>query len=216
MGEDCILLVLGNRISRKVNRRIISISSYLEDHPFCGFSECVPAYSSLAVYFDPCAIARKLGGGRSSYEFVSEEVLRAAGRAPDREPGDSAAVEIPVRFGGADGPDLEFVASLNGLSPDEAVEIFLARSYTVFLLGFLPGFPYLGELDPRITAPRKDTPRKLVPRGSVGIAGNQTGIYPLDSPGGWQIIGATDVPMFDPDSEALTALKAGDIVSFTA
>jgi inhibitor of KinA len=122
--------------------------------------------------------------------------------------------EIPVRFGGSWGPDLGFIAETKSLSTEEVIEIFLERTYHVFMIGFLPGFPYMGEVDDRIVVPRKRSPRTRVPKGSVGIAGTQTGIYPQDSPGGWQIIGRTDMEMFTPGSATPTALEPGDKVRF--
>jgi inhibitor of KinA len=123
-------------------------------------------------------------------------------------------IEIPVKFGGDYGPDLDTAAALSGLAPDEFVSIFLEREYRVYMLGFLPGFPYMGEVDERIAVPRLASPRTRVPRGSVGIAGRQTGIYPLESPGGWQLIGRTDVKMFEPESDPPVLLQPGDLVTF--
>ncbi len=126
----------------------------------------------------------------------------------------SRVVEIPTRYGGEDGPDLEFVARHNGLSPAEVIAIHTSRPWRVFMLGFTPGFPYIGPLPPSIAAPRLSTPRAHVPIGSVGIAGRQTGIYPRESPGGWQLIGRTDVVLFDPTREPPVLLMPGDQVRF--
>jgi KipI family sensor histidine kinase inhibitor len=123
-------------------------------------------------------------------------------------------MEIPVRFDADCGPDLEFVASLRNLDPEDVVRIFTERTYRVYMLGFLPGFAYLGEIDARLAAPRKDSPRLRVPRGSVGIAGRQTGVYPFASPGGWQIIGRTETEFLTPDGATPTLLQPGDTVRF--
>jgi KipI family sensor histidine kinase inhibitor len=123
-------------------------------------------------------------------------------------------IEIPVCFDERYALDLNFVASSNDLSPDKVIEIFLAVTYRVYMLGFLPGFSYMGEVDRRIATPRKSSPRLKVPKGSVGIAGKQTGIYSLESPGGWQIIGRTDIELFTPQAESPTFLHAGDSVRF--
>jgi KipI family sensor histidine kinase inhibitor len=126
----------------------------------------------------------------------------------------SRRVEIPVRYGGDQGPDLENLAGLTGLTKAEVIHLHSSAEYTVCFIGFLPGFPYLSGMDPRLAAPRLATPRQLVPAGSVGIAGSQTGIYPLDSPGGWRIIGRTTLTIFDPHCEPTTLLKAGDRIKF--
>ncbi|HEX8638388.1 MAG TPA: 5-oxoprolinase subunit PxpB, partial [Pyrinomonadaceae bacterium] len=128
--------------------------------------------------------------------------------------GNARLVEIPVYFDDESAPDLRFVAETNNLSPNEVIEIFTSQIYRVYMLGFLPGFAYMGEIDDRIAAPRKTSPRLKVPAGSVGIAGRQTGIYPFASPGGWQIIGRTDVDLFTPNRENPTYLRAGDSVKF--
>jgi KipI family sensor histidine kinase inhibitor len=125
-------------------------------------------------------------------------------------------IEIPTRYGGEYGPDLEFVAKHNGLTPDEVVRIHTSQSLRVFMLGFSPGFPYIGPLAPEIAAPRLATPRTLVPAGSVGIAGRQTGIYPSESPGGWRLIGRTDLKLFAPAKDPPALLRPGDYVRFRA
>ena len=128
----------------------------------------------------------------------------------------SRMVKIPVHFDAESSLDLNFVAEHSGVTPTEVIEIFTSQTYRVFMLGFLPGFTYMGEVDKRIATSRKETPRTLVPKGSVGIAGKQTGIYSLESPGGWQIIGRTDVEMFTPDTKPPSLLRPGDDVRFTA
>jgi KipI family sensor histidine kinase inhibitor len=129
---------------------------------------------------------------------------------------ESRSVEIPVIYGGDQGPDLQNVAILAGLTTEEVIRLHSSAEYSVCFIGFLPGFPYLSGMDPRLAAPRLATPRPLVPAGSVGIAGGQTGIYPLDSPGGWRIIGRTTLTIFDPHREPPVLLKAGDRVRFIA
>ena len=123
-------------------------------------------------------------------------------------------MQIPIRYGEEFGPDLEGVAKLHGISPEEVVELHSSATYTVYFLGFVPGFAYLGGLPERIATPRLQTPRKHVPRGSLGIAGNQTGVYPCSTPGGWQIIGRTPLEMFRPDRENMSLLSIGDRVRF--
>jgi len=142
---------------------------------------------------------------------VAEDALGQIGRAESKV---SRTIEIPVRFGAESALDIEYVAESHGLSVEEVIDIFTSRTYRVFMLGFLPGFTYMAEVDDRIATPRKDAPRTAVPKGSIGIAGKQTGIYSLESPGGWQIVGRTDVEMFTPDGERPTLLNPGDHVKF--
>jgi KipI family sensor histidine kinase inhibitor len=123
-------------------------------------------------------------------------------------------IEIPTLYGGDSGPDLDYVASHNGLTPEEVVQIHASGTYRIYMLGFTPGFPYLGGMDERIATPRLETPRTKISGGSVGIAGAQTGIYPIDSPGGWQIIGRTPLALYDPQREEPILLQAGESIRF--
>lgn len=211
LGIDALTIDLGNVISEDVNDRVLSIERAIIASPFEGFVETVPAFASLTVFFDPLRIER---GPRSSALSVVESHLRDVARRSIAEPTDGSTRVIAVDF--RDAPDLEEMSDRIDLSPDEIVSIFLSREYRVFMLGFLPGFAYMGEVDERIAMPRKATPRTRVEKGSVGIAGRQTGIYPVDSPGGWQIVGRTDLELFDRDKEAPALLKPGDRVRFEA
>lgn len=211
LGEDCAVISLGNLISEDVNRRAVSIAEAVSEIGFEGFVEASPAYSSVAVFYDPRNARSGAGMPFENVKAVLEELAASARPSSDR---DETVHTIPARFGNADGPDLEEIAERRGLSPEDVVEIFLSRNYRVFMLGFLPGFPYLGTLDQRIATSRRGSPRTHVPAGSVGIAGSQTGIYPFDSPGGWQIIGRTDVTVFDPGSEDPAMFRPGDQVRF--
>ena len=214
LGENALTIDFGNRISANLNDIVTSLATRLEKKPFWGFIECVPAYSSLTVFYDLFETKRRFRTSLSAFEiarsfvemelFKLEEILHKGARS----------IEIPLTFGKSDAPDLELVAETNRLGPDEVIEIFLTTEYRVFMLGFLPGFAYMGALDERIATPRKQNPRRWVAQGSVGIAGMQTGIYPLESPGGWQIIGRTNVKLFDAWSESPTLFQAGDTVKF--
>lgn len=211
LGEDCAVISLGNVISEDVNRRAVSIAKSIGSSGFEGLIEASPAYSSVAVYFDP---RKARSEAKTPFEIVKallEHIVRSAEPSIENE---TRVHEVPVRFGDEAGPDLDEVAERRGLTSDDVVEIFLSRSYRVYMLGFLPGFPYLGTLDQRIATSRRATPRTLVPAGSVGIAGSQTGIYPFDSPGGWQLIGRTDVTVFDPSAEDPAMFRPGDTVRF--
>jgi inhibitor of KinA len=216
LGIDALTVEFGNRITTELNDRVLNLADYLTKNPFAGLHEIVPAYSSLTIFYDVLKIRNTFPDFSNAFEAVksiAENGIRNAGAVRTSDP---RLIEIPVDFGEDFAPDLEFVASIENLSKIEVIEIFTARTYRVFMLGFMPAFPYMGEVDPRIAAPRKQTPRLNVPKGSVGIAGTQTGIYPFDSPGGWQIIGKTDFRLFAPEKENPCALNAGDLVKFNA
>jgi KipI family sensor histidine kinase inhibitor len=171
-----------------------------------GVLDVVPAFASLGLHLAPTADDRAIEGR------LRERLGGAPAAADVDVPG--KLVDIPVRYGGEDGPDLDEVAALSGLPRGEVVERHAARTYRVFMLGFLPGFAYLGTLDPAIHVPRRTTPRTAVASGSVGLAGAQTGVYPRVSPGGWQIIGRTDMRLFDPELDPPSRLAPGDRVRF--
>lgn len=206
MGDAAILVEYGREIDPEVNRRVQALARLLAAEGRAGVGEAVAGYSTLTVHYDSMRIANK-----EILAWVQECAARA-GEAALPEP---QRVEIPVVYGGEHGPDLEFVARHAGLTPDEVVRIHAAGEYRVYMIGFTPGFPYLGGLDERIACPRLESPRARVAAGSVGIAGSQTGIYPIDSPGGWRIIGYTPVKLFDPFQEPPCLLSAGDNVKFT-
>lgn len=204
LGEHLLLVEFGTTIDDEVNRRVHALAAWVRLQRWPGVLDVVPAFASLGLHLAPAADDRAI-----------EDRLRerlGAPAAAQSEPG--TLVEVPVRYGGPDGPDLDAVAALCGLPREEVVARHAARTYRVFMLGFLPGFAYLGTLDPAIEVPRRTTPRTAVASGSVGLAGAQTGIYPRVSPGGWQIIGRTDVPLFDPRLDPPTRLVPGDRVRF--
>jgi KipI family sensor histidine kinase inhibitor len=213
-GDSALLVILGGQIDLATNRRVHALARRLAEHPLEGAGEAVPGYTTLLVHYDPL---------RVGYERLAGWVEEAlAGPPPgaaglEEGPADLPAarrVEIPVRYGGEWGPDLEDVAQHCGLSTAEVVRIHTAGEYSVFLIGFLPGFPYLGGMDKAIACPRLATPRLCVPAGSVGIAGEQTGIYPLESPGGWRIIGRSRLLLFDIQRDPPALLAPGDMVRF--
>ena len=168
--------------------------------------EVVPGMNNLTIVFDPLV---------ADYETLAAELERGWDAAEPTDM-DSAEIEIPVRYGGADGPDLAALAKHTGLSVDEVVKRHTQAEYVVFFLGFQPGFAYLGGLDPALAMPRRAEPRLEVPAGSVGIGGAQTGIYPAASPGGWQLLGRTELKLFDPARNPPTLMQPGDRVRFTA
>jgi len=216
LGDSGLTVEFGQEISIALNDQAVALAKYLDNNAFQGYVESVPAYASVAVYYDPLQARASYPKQSSAFASVQELVLSAIAQMKVAPSAAENVVEIPVIFGGETGPDLDVVAEHSKLDPAEVLSIFTGTTYKVFMLGFLPGFAYLGELDNRIASPRRDTPRTLVPAGSVGIAGKQTGIYALDSPGGWQIIGRTNIEMFTPEAETPCRLSPGDHVRFIA
>ncbi|SFQ37187.1 5-oxoprolinase subunit PxpB [Hymenobacter arizonensis] len=212
LGDAAIVLEFDGRISPATHRAIQAVSTYLGQHPFPGLREYVPAFTTLTVYYDPWVLSEN---GQQPYERVSEILRRLLPAAQASEATVAAKkVEIPVCYGGAFGPDLAFVAQHTGLSIDEVVAQHSAPDYLVHMIGFAPGFPYLGGMDAQLATPRKAQPRPLVSAGSVGIAGLQTGIYSLPTPGGWQLIGRTPLRIFNPEWKAPSLLQAGQHLRF--
>lgn len=205
-GDCAVTVQVGYEISEETNRKVVSLMRALAEAAIPGLRELVPSYSAVCVHYDPEQI---------SYEQLLERLNDLEIKELSSESASQKIVEIPVCYGGEYGPDLAFVAEHNGLSPEEVIAIHSGGTYLVYMLGFLPGFAYMGGMDERIATPRLTSPRARIPAGSVGIAGGQTGIYPLASPGGWQLIGRTPVKMFAMEGETgRFALSAGDWVKF--
>ncbi|HJS50272.1 MAG TPA: 5-oxoprolinase subunit PxpB [Pyrinomonadaceae bacterium] len=214
LGENALTVEFGNEISLDLNRKAIDLAEHFQNEPFPGLIETVPAYASTTVFYDPTIVRRAFRENPSAFDAVRSLAEMAACTVVQRPVNEKRVVDIPIIIDRASAPDLNFVSEFSGLPVDEVISTFVDRTYRVYMLGFLPGFPYMGEVDERIAAPRKQTPRVKVTRGSVGIAGKQTGIYSLESPGGWQIIGRTEMEIFDPVKERPCALQPGDEVRF--
>jgi len=214
LGESALTIEFSNEISPETNDKVINLASYFGKNKFAGFVEVVPAYASLTIFYEVFTVRKHFPEFQTAFDGVKSFAENAVCNFTEIKKEKSRVIEIPVRFDKEYALDLEFVAEINNLKPLEVIEIFTAQTYRVYMLGFLPGFAYLGEVDARIAAPRKLAPRLKVPKGSVGIADRQTGIYPLSSPGGWQIIGATEVELFTPNAINPTFLQAGDLVKF--
>ncbi len=214
LGDSALTVEFGNVISTALNKKAIALANIFEQARFPGFIESVPAYASTTVFYDLIAVRRNFPDFPTAFEAVKDIASKAVSELADDTEETSRTIEIPMHFDDASALDLTFVAKMSRLSPDEVVEIFMCRIYRVFMIGFLPGFSYMGEVDERIVVLRKESPRLLVPKGSVGIAGKQTGIYSLASPGGWQIIGRTALEMFTPGQKTPSLLRAGDLVRF--
>jgi inhibitor of KinA len=215
LSESAVTIEFGNEIGEDTLNRIDSFNHILLENPFPGFRTSVPAYTTLGVFFDPLiVITTEELTGSDCFDKVSAylEMLNKKVEAPEAMHQDT--ITIPVCYGGDFGPDTEEVAEMNKLTVQEVITIHSTAIYKVYMIGFVPGFAYLGGMDERIATSRKPTPRKAVPAGSVGIAGKQTGVYPLQTPGGWQIIGQTPLKMFDASRPQPALLKAGDNVVF--
>lgn len=205
MGDRSFLVELGDEISPELNRRIRALAYGLNRRRLGGVVELLPGYTSLLVVFDPLAL---------SLSALRTLVTQLAQNPDEDRIPEAKTINVPVVYGGEYGPDLEWVAGYHRLTPNEVVRHHTAAVYQVYMIGFTPGYPYMGEVAPEIVTPRRDTPRTHVPKGSVGIAQKQTGIYPVESPGGWQIIGRTPLVLFDPQAQPPTLLEAGDRVTF--
>lgn len=210
MGDQAMIVEFGNRIDPLLSAQIAMLAQRLRDSAPIGVLDIVPAYTTLALYYDP----REVGSGPSPFETLQRTIagwleMQALESAPA-----GRTVEIPVCYGGALGEDLETLAHNRGLRPDEVVAIHSGATYHVHMLGFVPGFAYLGGLDERLASPRRATPRPRVPAGSVAIADGQTGIYPLETPGGWHLIGCTPLRLFRAEASPPSLLNAGDKVRF--
>ncbi len=214
LGDGAMTLDFGNEISEQLNDRAVALAARIEAKPFRGLIETIPAYSSVTIIYDLARVRRSFPEHETAFGAVSEVAVEALGFASADALESRPAVEIPVVIDEASSPDLANVAMTNGLSEPEVLSIFFGRTYRVYMLGFLPGFAYMGEVDARIATPRHSEPRTSVPKGSVGIAGRQTGIYSLSSPGGWQIIGRTTISLFTPESDTPCLLRPGDRVKF--
>jgi inhibitor of KinA len=204
-GDSALIVEFDERIDPDVNARTIACADAIEAAGVAGVRDVVPTYRSVAVYFDPLRT-----DGRALTACVEREAAKPAKAGPAAR----MPVRIPVCYGGELGPDLAGVASFAGLPESDVVGVHAGATYRVFMLGFVPGFAYLGIVDARIAMPRRATPRVRVPAGSVGIAGAQTGVYSAETPGGWQLIGRTPVKPFDPGRAEPFLMKAGDAVQF--
>ncbi len=204
-GDKAIVLEFGNKINEETNLLVRKMHYCISKKNIAGIEEMVPTYRSLIIYYNHQEI---------KYKNLIQRFKRIQNSIPEITIPIAQVTEIAVLYGGECGPDLEFVAQYNKLSTKEVIKIHSEKEYFIYMLGFLPGFTYLGGMSDKIATPRLEKPRLKVLGGSVGIAGKQTGIYPIESPGGWRIIGRTPIKLYDPKRSSPFLLKSGDYVKF--
>ena len=204
-GDQALVVELGDVVDPDLNRRVHNLTAAIQEAGVAGVIDLVPTYRSLLVYYD------SLGTSMADLQKEIEGLEGALGEHPKERP---RVVQVPTRYGGDHGPDLEFVVQHTGLAVEKVVSLHSGTDYLVYMMGFNTGFPYLGGLDERLATPRLETPRTEIPAGSVGIAEGQTGVYPMASPGGWRLIGRTPLKLFDAKREPPALLTAGDYIRF--
>lgn len=205
LGDLAVVISFGNEINEKTNRQIQLFVGKLEKEKIRGLVEWVPAYTTLTIYYQPEVITY------DSLKAQLERVAMSPGQSQSNRP---FVYEIPVCYGGEWGQDLAYVAEYHGLEEQEVINLHSNREYLIYMMGFMPGFPYLGGLPEKLAVPRLETPRKNVLPGAVGIGGNQTGIYPSDAPSGWRIIGTTPITLFSSEKEEPFLFSSGQYIKF--
>lgn len=215
LGDAAVTIDMGNSISEALNQKALAMQQWLQADPFEGLKDCLVAYSSLTVLYNPAVIKKYYHPTDTVFAWVANRLQQAYEKAVQTGQAAREVIRIPVCYDEPYATDLPSVARQKRLSLQEVVNLHTASIYNVYMIGFLPGFSYMGEVNERIALPRKQTPAAVM-AGSVGIAGSQTGIYPLNSPGGWQIIGRTPLKLFDPFVPEPVKLQAGDKVQFYA
>ena len=210
LGDRGLIVEFGQRVDPDIGRAARSFAGYLLAHPLEGVVDIVPAFTTVAIHYRPEVYA----GQGPPYLQLCRQVEAILARGVAVEPVAARVVEVPVCYGGEFGPDLEEVARACQLTPEEAIQSHAASPHVVYMLGFAPGFPYLGGLDPRLAVPRRATPRTTIPVGSVAIARDQSAIYSFETPGGWNLIGRTPLRLFSPTAEPPCLLQPGDEVRF--
>jgi inhibitor of KinA len=212
LGDQAITIEYGQAIDDKIHSQVMAFAATLEQQPFEGLIEYIPAFTTLTLYYDPWIVSE--AGKKDAYEVVRQHINQLSLLVQESSKPTPRKITIPVCYGGVYGPDLHIVAHHAGLSVSKVIDLHASSDYKVYMIGFAPGFPYLGGMNARIASPRKNIPRPVIPAGSVGIAGKQTGIYPIETPGGWQLIGRTPLALFNPTEQPYARLQAGDIVRF--
>jgi inhibitor of KinA len=205
MGDRGLLLEFGDEISREINEKVRRMVLAIQAEAIEGIIETIPTYRSLLIIYNPVILP---------LEDLKKRLKRIEGGLQQTPLPEPKLTRIPVVYGGNYGPDLEEVAKYLHVSPEEVAQLHCSKPYLIYMIGFMPGYPYMGELPQALVTPRLKTPRLLVPKGSVAIAQRQTGIYSMESPGGWQILGRTPVELFHPEKDPPALLQMGDFVQF--
>ncbi len=216
LGDMALQIQLGETIDEPTHRRVQTAWRALAGAPLPGVTEVVPAYATVTVFYDPLLAVQAGAPENNLFDWLSVQVAERLKNPPKLEKSKGRTVEVPVCYEGDFGPDLGLVAKQARLTPAEVIKIHGKPEYLVYLVGFAPGFPYLGGLPKQLETPRHAKPRMVVPPGSVGIGGKQTGIYPAATPGGWNLIGRTPLRLFRPAEDPPVLLRAGDRVKFRA
>lgn len=204
-GDKALVVEFGNKISEEINSKVRAMMIAIDSKNIDGIVEITPTYRSLMIHYNPLEI---------DYNNLVEKIKDIENGLDNIDIPLPEVIEIPTVYGGEYGPDIENVAQHNGISVDEVIKIHTSKEYLIYMLGFTPGFPYLGGMDEKIATPRLKVPRTKITGGSVGIAGSQTGIYPIDSPGGWQLIGRTPLKLYDVYREKPILLQSGNYIKF--
>lgn len=205
LGDQAIVIEFGNQINEQTEQAVRKVSTLLENQKPDWMIEFIPAFVTVTVFYNPSL---------ALYDKVKIELERLLSHLGEDLAVETTTIEIPVCYGGEFGPDLEFVAQHNKLTPREVIDIHTSGTYSVHMIGFAPGFPFIGGMSEKIAAPRRDSPRLRIPERTVGIAGMQTGVYPIETPGGWQLIGRTPTRLFLPENDIPSLLRAGDKITF--
>ena len=214
LSERAVTISFGNEISTSIAERISNFNTELHKRPFSGFKTTVSAYCTLTVFYEPMDVLESGLPDQSCFDQVASYLRSIQDGNCTERTAESGRIMIPVYYGGEFGPDLKEVSAYTNLSIDEVISLHSAAVYKVHMIGFVPGFAYLGGMDERLACMRKAQPRAAVPAGAIGIAGKQTGIYPLETPGGWQIIGQTPLRLFEVNRSSPSLLQAGDEIMF--
>ncbi|QHE59988.1 5-oxoprolinase subunit PxpB [Rossellomorea vietnamensis] len=218
LGDHAVVIQLGSSIQQETHDLVKAVTNLIETQSFDWLVEYIPAFTTVTLYYDPIKLtdSHKPFQNTLPYTVVCSEIENMLSNLKTGEKGEARIIDIPVCYGGEFGPDLEEVANHHQLSTEEVITKHMNGDYLVYMIGFAPGFPYIGGMSPEIATPRRKSPRLKIPAGSVGIAGEQTGVYPIETPGGWQLIGRTPLKLFKPDNnDSPSLLKAGDRIRFT-
>ncbi|MFC7786127.1 MULTISPECIES: 5-oxoprolinase subunit PxpB [unclassified Rossellomorea] len=218
LGDHAVVIQLGDSIQQETHEKVKVVTAFFETRKIDWLVEYIPAFTTVTLYYDPIKIIESQKPFQSTlpYTIVCSEIEHMLSQLTISEQSDSRIIDIPVCYGREFGPDLEEVANHNHMSTEEVIAKHSNGDYLVYMIGFAPGFPYIGGMSPDIATPRRESPRLKIPAGSVGIAGKQTGVYPIETPGGWQLIGRTPLKLFKPNNgDSPSLLKAGDRIRFT-